>query len=126
MAYLFDTDILIDYLRGYPDAITLVEAYITEGYLSVMNIAELYQGVREGVERTKLASTLSAFTILPITPDIAEQGGLFSRDYRASHGCGLADCLIAATVNTYGLVLSTLNDKHYPMIQAVEVPYTKG
>jgi predicted nucleic acid-binding protein len=126
MAYLFDTDILIDYLRGYPHAVTLVEAHISEGYLSVMNVAELYQGVREGAERNRLAETVSAFTILPITTDIAVQGGLFLRDYRNSHGSGLADCLIAATVDTYGLVLSTLNDKHYPMIQAVEVPYKMG
>lgn len=126
MAYLFDTDILIDYLRNYPEAVDLVEAHISEGYLSVMNVAELYQGVREGSERTKLAATVSAFTILPITTDIAEQGGVFSRDYRQSHGCGLADCLIAATVDRYGLVLSTLNEKHYPMISAVNVPYKKG
>lgn len=126
MAYLFDTDVLIDYLRGYPDAVDLVEDHISGGYLSVMNVAELYQGVREGKERTKLATTVSAFTTLPVTTDIAEQAGLFSRDFRDSHGCGLADCLIAATVDSHGLVLSTLNDKHYPMIQAVEVPYKKS
>ncbi len=125
MAYLFDTDILIDYLRGYPAAIELIEAHITEAYLSVMNVAELYQGVREGNERTKLRATISAFTILPITQDIAEQGGLFSRDYRDSHGCGLADCLIAATVDSHGLTLQTLNDKHYPMIKAMVMPYKK-
>lgn len=123
MANLFDTDILIDYLRDLPEAVAFVETHISEGYLSVMNVAELYQGVREGAERTNLAATVSAFTVLPITADIAEQGGLFSRDYRASHGCGLADCLIAATADSHGLILSTLNDKHFPMIQAVEVPY---
>lgn len=125
MAYLFDTDILIDYLRGYSDAIGLIESRISEAYLSAITVAELYQGVREGKERTKLAATLSAFTILSITPDIAEQGGLFSRDYRSSHGCGLADCLIAATAESHGLILSTLNGRHYPMTQAVEVPYRK-
>jgi hypothetical protein len=56
---------------------------------------------------------------------IAERGGLFSRDYRASHGCGLADCLIAATADLHGLSLVTLNAKHFPMLHDVETPYRK-
>jgi predicted nucleic acid-binding protein len=126
MAYLFDTDILIDYLRGYSAAVTVIETHISEAYISVMTVAELYQGVRDGDERTKLGATVSAFTILSITRDIAEQGGLFSRDYRVSHGCGLADCIIAATADSHGLVLSTLNQKHYPMIRTIDVPYRKS
>jgi predicted nucleic acid-binding protein len=125
MAYLFDTDILIDYLRGHSGAAQLIEVHIAKAYLSAMNVAELFQGVREGQERTKLGSMISAFTVLPITAEIAEQGGLFSRDYRASHGSGLADCLIAATCDIHGLTLQTLNEKHYPMIQSVHVPYRK-
>lgn len=126
MAYLFDTDILIDYLRGYSEAVAVIETHISEAYISVMTVAELYQGVRDGEERTKLAATVSAFTILSITTDIAEQGGLFSRDYRVTHGCGLADCIIAATADSHGLVLSTLNEKHYPMIRTIDVPYRKS
>jgi predicted nucleic acid-binding protein len=125
MAFLFDTDILIDYLRGHPEAVAIIERHISEAYLSVMNVAELYQGVRDGNERTKLASTISAFTILPITADIAEHGGLLARTYKSSHGSGLADCLIAATVDIHGLKLQTLNIKHYPMIKSAIVPYKK-
>jgi len=126
MAYLFDTDILIDYLRGCSEAVAAIETHTSEAYISVMTVAELYQGVRDGDERAKLAATVSAFTILSITTDIAEQGGLFSRDYRVSHGCGLADCIIAATADSHGLVLCTLNGKHYPMIRTIEVPYRKS
>lgn len=125
MGKLLDTDLLIDYLRGHPEAVSFAEANIAEVCISAMNIAELYQGVRNGDEQTKLEKMISAMTCLPITSGIAERGGLFSRDYRASHGCGLADCLIAATADLHGLSLVTLNAKHYPMLRDVETPYHK-
>ena len=125
MTYLFDTDIIIDYLRDLPQATEIIEKHINGAYLSVMNVAELYQGIRSDNERTQLESMLSVFTILPLTPNIAIQGGLFSSKYRASHGCGLADCLIAATADAHGLMVLTLNVKHYPMIKKIKAPYKK-
>lgn len=125
MAKLIDTDVLIDYLRGYPDAVRFIESSIPESCISVMNIAELYQGARNGEEQARLGKMISAFTSLPITSEIAELAGVFSRDYRPSHGCGLADCLIAATADLHGLTLATLNAKHFPMLRNVETPYRK-
>ncbi len=109
MAYLIDTDILIDYLRGNASAVASVENNLNDLYLSVMNVAELHQGVRTEKERKNLISMLSAFTILPITLEIATQGGIYSSKYRASHGSGLADCLIAATVALHDLTLRTFS-----------------
>lgn len=126
MEYLIDTDIIIDYLRGIKEAIEKIEDNTANIYLSAMSIAELYQGVRNEKERIKLELTLSTFTILPITHDIAKQGGIFACKYRPSHGCGLADCLIAATVEEHALTLQTLNIKHYPMLQRIEIPYKKS
>lgn len=126
MAVLFDTDVLIDYLRGQPDAVQVVEGQIHDAHLSAISVGELYQGVREGKERTSLAQAITAFTVLSVTEGIAQQGGLFSRDYRKSHGCGLADCLIAATATFHQLKLITLNKKHFPMLEDVEVPYSKN
>lgn len=125
MGWLFDTDILIDYLRAHHGAIKYLESRIAEAYISVMSVAELYQGAREGNERSDLQAMLSAMTILPISVEIAERGGLLSRDYRPTHGVGLADALIAATAEVYSLKLVTLNKKHFPMIPAVTVPYQK-
>jgi predicted nucleic acid-binding protein len=125
MAILIDTDILIDYLRGRADAVSFVEDRYAGAHISSINIAELYQGVRAGIEQVKLAKTLSSFTCLPITSETAELAGLYSRDFRPSHGCGLADCLVAATANIHGLTLATLNSKHFPMLESVLVPYQK-
>ncbi len=107
MSTLLDTDVLIDYLRGQADAVRLLENELADACLSTISVAELYQGVREGRERTQLAA------------------GLFSRDYRASHGCNLADCLIAATADLHRLPLLTLNLKHYPMLKTARIPYRK-
>ncbi len=126
MARLIDTDILIDYLRDSPDAVSHLESIVTDSYLSVMTVAELYQGIREGSERTLLEKTISAFTVLPITVEIAEQAGLYARQFRPSHGTGLADCIIAATADLHDLTLETLNSKHFPMLENVNVPYIKS
>jgi predicted nucleic acid-binding protein len=123
---LIDTDILIDYLRGHPSSVSFIEQHIDDLVVSAVSVAELYQGVREGHERTKLSRMISAFTVLPLTQEIAETAGLFRRDYRDSIGCGLADCMIAATASEHHLVLATLNDKHFRMLSSVTKPYTKS
>lgn len=122
---LVDTDVLIDFLRGNPEAVQFLERNINDLQVSVVTIAELYQGVREGHERVKLATTLSALTALPLTDEIAEAAGLLRRDFRVSMGCGLADCMIAATASLHGLQLATLNARHFGMLERVTVPYRK-
>ena len=102
---LVDTDILIDYLRGYPEAVSFLEENIDRVSISAVSVAELYQGVREGTERTALRSMTSAFTVLALTDEIAEIAGLYRRDYGKQLGCGLADCMIAATADFHDLEL---------------------
>jgi len=122
---LVDTDILIDYLRDQPDAVSFLEANVDEVSISAVSVAELYQGVREGRERTKLSRMISALVVLPLTGEIAETAGLYRRDYRNQTGCGLADCMIAATASEHGLDLATLNGKHFRMLRNVITPYLK-
>lgn len=123
---LVDTDILIDYLRGHPEAITFLESHMDEGLISAVSVAELYLGVRESAERTKLACLISAFVVLPLTQEIAETAGLYRRDYRARTGCGLADCMIAATASAHRVPLASLNAKHFTMLESVIIPYVKN
>ncbi len=123
---LVDTDILIDYLRGHPDAVSCLEKNVDDIFISAVSVAELYQGVREGSERTKLSRMISALVVLPLTEEIAETAGLYRRDYRVSTGCGLADCMIAATASEHHLPLATLNGRHFKMLSNVITPYFKG
>ncbi|MDB6070314.1 MAG: PilT protein domain protein [Verrucomicrobiales bacterium] len=122
---LIDTDILIDYLRGHPSAVEFIERNMDNLVISAVSVAELFQGVREGIERTKLSRMISALTVIPLTQEIAETAGLFRRDYRDSLGCGLADCMIAATAAEHHIGLATLNDRHFRMLISVTKPYSK-
>ena len=123
---LIDTDVLIDYLRDYPAAASYVEAHQGRFLISVVTVAELYAGVREGEERARLEQFLRAFEIIPLDLRLAVQGGLYRRDYSKSHNVGLADALIAATATQRQVPLVTLNRRHFPMLQDVIVPYHKA
>ena len=122
---LIDTDVLIDYLRNRAEAVSYLEGLTQSQLVSVVTVAELYAGVREGAERTKLDEFIRAFEIVPVDREIAVRGGLYRRDYIKSHNVGLADALIAATVELRHAVLVTLNGKHFPMLTNVIVPYQK-
>ena len=121
---LLDTDVLVDYLRGRDEAAAYLEARAEPLLISAITVAELHGGVREGDEKTRLAQFLGAFEIIPLDAEIARQGGLYRRDYGASHGVGLADALIAATAALHQAQLVTLNARHFPMLE-VEVAYSK-
>ena len=120
---LFDTDVLIDYLRGVQEAVTYLESRQEVLLVSAVTVAELYAGVREGQERTALGAFVGAFEVLPLDQAIAEKGGLLRRDYGKSHGTGLANALLAATAERQRAILVTRNRKHFPMLKHVQVPY---
>src|SRR5438552_11541581 len=96
-ALIIDTDLIIDYLRGYRSAVDYIEQLTEEPATSVVVVAELYAGVKDGTERTKLERLLSMTKMVQITAAIAVEGGLFRRRFAKSHGVGLPDALIAAT-----------------------------
>ncbi|MGL4500067.1 MAG: type II toxin-antitoxin system VapC family toxin [Planktothrix sp.] len=123
---LIDTDVLIDYLRANSQSIDFLENLTQLLLISSITVAELYAGVREGKERTALNNFISVFEVVPIDEKIATLGGLYRRDYGKSHGVGLADALIAATANIKQAKLVTLNQKHFPMLTDLIIPYKKG
>jgi predicted nucleic acid-binding protein len=120
-----DTDVLIDYLRGQDQAVVFLEGSEQRLALSVITIAELYAGVRDGEERQQLDAFVEAFEVLPLPKEAAVVAGLWRRHYGRSHGTGLADALIAASVDGLQGTLVTLNRRHFPMLANVVVPYEK-
>ena len=126
MTVLLDTDVIVDYLRGQPSAIAFVDGLSVQPATSVVVVAELYAGVRDGDERAKLEALLFMTTVLPLSRAAAIEGGLYRRAFGKSHGSGLDDCLIAATSQIHGARLVTLNRKHFPMLADVLVPYAKS
>jgi len=121
---LIDTCVVVDYSRGRPQAREFLVQLTTDPLVSVMTVAALFGGVREGRERHWLESWVRDIEVLPLTLEIARLGGLYWRDHRASHGTGLIDSLIAATAHGHGTRLATRNARHFPMLDDVLVPYS--
>ena len=122
---LVDTDVLIDFLRGSDKAISFIQKFSSQIILSPIVVAELYAGVKGANELSILDNFVSHFRVAPITKDIARAGGLYQRDFGKSHGVGLADAILAATVEKEKAELKTLNVKHYPMIRGLKPAYKK-
>ncbi len=121
---LIDTDVLIEYLRGRDRAVEYLEGLHADLYVSVVSIAELFAGVRGEEEEASLKQFLLTFTVLPVTQKVAQLGGLYRREYRASHSTGIADALIAATAEDSGAGLVSFNRRHFPMVE-ITVPYER-
>lgn len=120
-----DTDVLVDFLRGYGKAVAFVSTYSPRIILSSIVVAELYAGVRGDSEYAVLDGFVSLFRVVPVGPAIARAGGLYKRDYGKSHGVGLCDAILAATAEAENAELKTLNTKHYPMLKALHPAYGK-
>ncbi len=120
---LLDTNILIDHLRGYEKALIFLEKNFNKILISSLTVAELYSGVVDGEARERLESLIELFKIIPLTTEIAIQGGLYFRQYYKSHGIDIVDALLAATASENKLTLMTRNKKHFPMFKNIKVPY---
>ncbi len=114
---LFDTNILIDYLKDKPEATSLIVRCLKEGRIltiSLISKVELLSGARPGEEKN-LQGFLDAFERIGLDDNIAEAAGRYMILYRKSHGINIADAIIAASALEREAVLYTLNDRHFPM-----------
>ena len=122
---LVDSDVLIQHLRGDPNAAKWLRAtYRAEPIaVSVISVVELSGGMRSA-ERREVWGLLAIAQVLPATEAIARRAGELMRTYRRSHqGIGLGDYLIAATAIEDGCDLATLNTRHFPMFPTLKPPF---
>ena len=122
---LVDTDVLIAHLRGVEAARVWLRQARENGPLavSVVTIAELGGGMRTS-ERREVWALINALRAEPVSEVVARRAGELMRQYRRSHsGIGLADYLIAATAQTLGADLATLNVRHFPMFGGLKAPF---
>lgn len=124
-SFLPDTDVLIDFLRGYEKAVDFVTTNSHKIVLSSIVVTELYAGAKGPSELNVLDNFVSLFAVIPVTSNIARAAGLHKRDFGKSHDVGLADAIIAATCESENAALKTLNVKHYPMIKGLKPAYRK-
>jgi predicted nucleic acid-binding protein len=122
---LIDTDVMVDFLRGNATAVALIQKDSKRIVLPSIVVAELYAGVKGQEELAALDRFVGLFRIVPVSTAIARAGGLYSKHYTKSHGLGLADAIVAATVDAVHADLRTLNVKHYPMFKGLKPAYRK-
>jgi predicted nucleic acid-binding protein len=117
MAYLLDTTVLIDALRGLSAADRLLRMRAAEEvpYICAINAEEIARGMR-GEEEARTVAFLGAFRVIRLTVEHGITAGAWRRDF-AARGITLsqADCLIAAAASSVGAVLATGNPDGFPM-----------
>ena len=114
---LFDTDVLIEHLKGREQATNLVirAASTGEAACSVLTRFELLAGMRAH-ERGQIWSLLDSMVSLDATSEVATRAGEWARTFRRSHSdISAIDYLIAATADVHGADLLTRNVRHFPM-----------
>jgi len=122
---VLDTDVLIDLLRGREDTRAFLHDLVGHSVpcCSVISVAEIYAGMRQG-ESTTTTALLDGLVILPVSREIAEAAGHFKRRSK-SRRLELADCLIAATAFVEGAAVATGNARDYPMPEITVLPARK-
>jgi predicted nucleic acid-binding protein len=119
---LFDTDVLIWYLRGNEKAASVMEEAESK-QLSVVSYMELLQGARDKNEIKVIRSFLKDldFEILPLTENIGHRASVYMEEYCLKVEMCLADALLASTAVENHLMFCTGNNKHYKPITEIEL-----
>jgi predicted nucleic acid-binding protein len=116
---LFDTNILIDYLRGVPAAATELARY-DERSISAITWMEVLVGAPPGSERETRAF-LDGFRLIAIDGAVAEGAVALRRTRRLR----LPDAIIWASAQAHGMLLVTRDTKGFPSDDpGVRMPYS--
>lgn len=119
---LFDTDVLIWYLKGNRNAKRIIDNASSIN-LSVVTYIELVQGMKDKQELSIFRKTLRNWnsSIIYISEEISSRAMFLVEEFYLSHSLQLADALIGATSLQQGSILMTANDRHYHCINGLEL-----
>ncbi len=121
MAYLLDSDMVIDFLGDDPQTIVLFNTLSADGiFVSIISYMETFQGVIDNglspEDRDKFTAFFASVPVLPLSPVIAIRCA-HVRSTLKQQGKNIRrralDLLIAATALEHGLELVTRNTKDY-------------
>jgi len=116
---LFDTNILIDYLRGIAQARAECDKH-SDRAVSIITWMEVMAGSTAANEADARSCLLNFYT-LPLTAEVAERAFLLRR----ASGIKLPDAIIQATAEGSGRILITRNTRDFPPgTPGVRIPYT--
>jgi predicted nucleic acid-binding protein len=119
MKALFDTNILIDYLRGVDAARDELERH-TQRLVSVVTWMEVLAGPRNAAEAEVVELFLRDFRVVELTRAVA-RGAV---EIRRSHKIRLPDAIIWSSARTESALLVTRNTKDFPRSEpGIRIPY---
>lgn len=115
---LLDTTVLIDLLRGRPDArrrMARLRDAQDAPYVCAINVEETVRGLRPG-EQDAAQMLFAGLRVAPLDGAEGWQAGDWRREFaRRGRALAQADCLIAAAALSLGARLATGNPKDFPM-----------
>jgi len=119
---LFDTDVLIWYMRGNTKAAAIIEEFPAKS-ISVITYMELLQGVRNKDEIKLVRDFLKDldFVVIPLTENIGHRASVYMEQYCLKADMCLSDALIAATAVENNLPVCTGNSRHYKPIGELQI-----
>jgi hypothetical protein len=119
MKALFDTNILIDYLNGRPEARTEIDRH-RQRLISVVTWMEVLAGARDEAEEDVVEMFLRDFSLVELSRPIARAAVSLRRTRRVR----LPDAIIWATAQHESALLVTRNAKDFPPTDpGVRIPY---
>lgn len=119
---LFDTDVLIWFLRGNAKAARVIDNS-PERRLSIVTLMELLQGARDKRESRLIRRFIAdqAFQVRPLTESIGNRAAVYMEEYGLASGLRVADALIAATAVENGLTLCSGDRSHYRAVSELDL-----
>ncbi len=118
VAALFDSNILVDHMRGFPQAKAEVDRYENRA-ISIVTWIEVMVGVPSHLNKPA-REFLDEFTVVGLDGGVAERAVAI----RKAHRLKLPDAVIWATAQTTGRLLVTRNTKDFPADDpGVRAPY---
>ena len=106
---LFDTNILLDHIRGRDAARRELSLY-GDRAISIISFMEVLVGTTPATEANERAF-LASFAVIPLDPVIAEDAAALRRATRIR----LPDAIIWASARATGRLLVTRNTKDFPV-----------
>lgn len=127
LQYLVDTDWAIHYLNGQPQIVERLQELQSRGLgLSVISLAELYEGVYYSHDPSGSEQGLHDFlgnvTLVLLDEEVCQVFGRERGRLRSqSKLIGDFDLLIGATAIRHDLTLLTNNRRHFEMLQGLRL-----
>ncbi len=127
LRYLIDTDWIIHYLNGHSAIVSRLKTLSDQGCaVSVVSLAELYEGVYYSSNPTGNAQTLNDFLLGVTTLGVdAETCKIFGQHRGRLRAAGKVlgdfDLLIGSTALRHDLTVLTNNRRHFTLIDGLPV-----